>query len=59
MVSKLRTGISQSIEIIRTSRLSGACIHRRQRQPIDLDAVIRARIAHHPDATIIYEERPT
>jgi len=60
MVSKLRTGISQSIEIIQNvSTIRRLHSQETATKPIDLDAVIRARIAHHPDATIIYEERPT
>lgn len=59
MVQKLRAGISRSIEIIQNvttiRRLhSGETATR----PVDLDAVIRAEIAHHPDTRIIYDEKP-
>jgi PAS domain S-box-containing protein len=59
MVRKLRSGINRSIEIIqnvstiRRLRSRNAVI-----KPVNLDAVIRAEIAHHPDATIVYEGRP-
>ena len=59
MVLKLRDGISRSIEIIQNvstiRRLhSGEIVTR----PVDLDAVIRAEIAHHPDTRFVYEGRP-
>ncbi len=59
MALKLRSGISQSIEIIQnvsTIRLlhSGELAIR----PIDLDAIINTVIAHHPGAAITYEAKP-
>ncbi|WP_292518581.1 PAS domain-containing sensor histidine kinase [Methanoculleus sp.] len=59
MVQKLRSGINQSIEIIQNvSTIRQLHSHKTATRPIDLDAVIRAEIARHPDARIIYRERP-
>lgn len=56
MVRKLRSGVSRSIEIIQNvSTIRRLHSHEAATRPIDLDAVIRAEIAHHPDAGIIYE----
>ncbi len=60
MVLKLRNGISQSIEIIQNvSTIRHLHSEETATKPVDLDAVIRARITHHPDAKIIYEEKRT
>ncbi|MFA7071458.1 HAMP domain-containing sensor histidine kinase [Methanoculleus bourgensis] len=59
MVWKLRSGISRSIEIIQNvSTIRRLRSGETTVRPIDLDAVIRAGIAHHPDAAIVYEEKP-
>jgi PAS domain S-box-containing protein len=59
MVLKLRNGISRSIEIIQNvSTLRRLVSRETVTRPVDLDAVIRAGIAHHPDAGIVYEGRP-
>ena len=58
MIRKLRSGISRSIEIIQNvSTIRRLHSHETATRPVDLDAVIRAEIAHHPDAGIIYEGR--
>jgi len=59
MTLKLRGGIHRSIEIIQnvtTLRRLHSC--ETVTRPIDLDAVIRAGIAHHPDARITYKGEP-
>ncbi len=59
MALKLRGGISRSIEIIQnvaTLRRLHSC--ETVTRPVDLDAVIRAGIAHHPDLRITYEGGP-
>ncbi|MCK8518828.1 sensor histidine kinase [Methanoculleus sp. 7T] len=59
MVRKLRSGISRSIEIIQNvSTIRRLHSGETATRPIDLDAVIRAGIAHHPDAGIAYEGKP-
>ncbi|KUL03130.1 MAG: Two-component system protein A [Methanoculleus marisnigri] len=56
MIRKLRSGISRSIEIIQNvSTIRRLHSHETATRPVDLDAVIRAEIAHHPDADIAYE----
>lgn len=56
MIRKLRSGISRSIEIIQNvSTIRRLHSHETATRPVDLDAVIRAEIAHHPDVGIIYE----
>ena len=56
MVRKLRSGVGRSIEIIQNvSTIRRLHSHETATRPIDLDAVIRAEIAHHPDAGIVYE----
>lgn len=56
MIRKLRSGISRSIEIIQdVSTIRRLHSHETATRPVDLDAVIRAEIAHHPDVGIIYE----
>ncbi|MDV2480747.1 HAMP domain-containing histidine kinase [Methanoculleus sp. Wushi-C6] len=59
MVRKLRGSIDRSIDIIQNvstiRRLRSA---EPSTRPVDLDAVIRAEIAHHPDARIVYEGEP-
>lgn len=59
MAGKLRTGINRSIEIIQ----SVSTIRRLRSEdpaikPVDLDAIIRAEIAHNPDVAIRYGGRP-
>ncbi len=50
MIRKLRSGISRSIEIIQdVSTIRRLHSHETATRPVDLDAVIRAEIAHHPD----------
>ncbi|MFA7563534.1 MAG: HAMP domain-containing sensor histidine kinase, partial [Methanoculleus sp.] len=59
MAMKLRGGIRRSIEIIQnvtTLRRLHSC--ETVTRPVDLDAVIRAGIAHHPDTRITYEGEP-
>ncbi len=59
MVRKLRGGISRSIEIIQNvSTIRRLHSHETTTKPVDLDTVIRAEIAHHPDAGIAYEGKP-
>jgi len=59
MVQRLRGGISRSIEIIQNvSTIRRLHLQEAATRPVDLDAVIRAGIAHHPDARIIYEGKP-
>jgi PAS domain S-box-containing protein len=59
MVRKLRNGVSRSIGIIQNvSTIRRLRSQETPARPIDLDAVIRAEIAHHPDAGIIYEGTP-
>jgi len=59
MTLKLRGGVNRSIEIIQNvSTLRRLRSSETVTRPVDLDAVIRAGIAHHPDAGIIYEGRP-
>jgi PAS domain S-box-containing protein len=56
MIRKLRSGISRSIEIIQNvSTIRRLHSHETATRPVDLDAVIRAEIAHYPDAGIVYE----
>lgn len=59
MIRKLRGGISRSIEIIQNvSTIRRLHSPETATRPIDLDAVIRTGIAHHPDAGIVYEGKP-
>ena len=59
MVRKLRGGVSRSIGIIQNvSTIRRLHSQETSVRPIDLDAVIRAEIAHHPDAGIVYEGKP-
>lgn len=59
MALKLRSGINRSIEIIQNvSTLRRLRSRETVVKPVDLDAVIRAGIAHHPDTRITYEGRP-
>lgn len=59
MVLKLRGGISRSIEIIQNvSTIRRLHSGDDAMAPVDLDAVIRAGIAHHSDARILYEGEP-
>ncbi|KLK88421.1 histidine kinase [Methanoculleus sediminis] len=55
MIRKLRAGVSRSIEIIQNVTTIRR-LHSRETatKPIDLDAVVRAEIAHHPGARITY-----
>ncbi|MDD3932719.1 MAG: HAMP domain-containing sensor histidine kinase [Methanoculleus sp.] len=59
MVRKLRAGVTRSIEIIQNVSTIRQ-LHSRETvtKPVDLDAVIRAEIAHHPDTGIVYEGKP-
>jgi PAS domain S-box-containing protein len=58
MIRKLRSGVSRSIEIIQNvSTIRRLHSHETATRPIDLDAVIRAEIAHYPDAGIVYVGR--
>ncbi|MCK9297388.1 MAG: ATP-binding protein [Methanoculleus sp.] len=59
MIRKLRGGISRSIEIIQNvSTIRRLHSHETTAKPVDLDAIIRAEIAHHPDARIVYDGKP-
>ncbi|WP_250986056.1 sensor histidine kinase [Methanoculleus oceani] len=59
MARKLRGGISRSIKIIQNvSTIRRLHSHETTARPVDLDAVIRDEIAHHPDARIAYEGKP-
>ncbi len=59
MVRKLRNGISRSIGIIQNvSTIRRLHSQETMTRPVDLDAVIRAEIAHHPDTGIVYEGKP-
>ena len=59
MIRKLRGGVSRSIEIIQNvSTLRRLRSIETVTRPVDLDTIIKATIAHHPDTGITYEERP-
>ena len=59
MIRKLRGGISRSIEIIQNvTTIRRLHSHETATRPVDLDAVIRREIAHHPDTEIVYEGKP-
>ncbi len=59
MVQRLRAGVDRSIEIIQNVTTIRR-LHSEETavKPVDLDAIVRAEIAHHPGARITYEERP-
>ena len=59
MVQRLRAGVDRSIEIIQNVTTIRR-LHSEETavKPVDLDAIVRAEIAHHPAARITYEERP-
>ncbi|MCC7554769.1 MULTISPECIES: sensor histidine kinase [Methanoculleus] len=55
MVRKLRAGVGRSIEIIQNvTTIRRLHSHETATKPVDLDAVVRAEIAHHPGARIAY-----
>jgi PAS domain S-box-containing protein len=59
MVRKLRAGVTRSIEIIQSvSTIRRLHSQETVTRPVDLDAVIRTEIAHHPDTGIVYEGKP-
>jgi len=59
MARRLRSGIGRSIEIIQNvTTIRRLHSHETATRPVDLDAVIRAEISHHPDANIAYEGKP-
>ena len=59
MVWKLRKGISRSIEIIQNvTTIRRLHSSETATRPVDLDTVIQAEIAHHPDAGIVYTGKP-
>lgn len=59
MVQRLRTGVDRSIEIIQNvTTIRWLHAEETPVKPVDLDAVVRAEIAHHPGIRVIYEERP-
>lgn len=59
MVRRLRAGVDRSIEIIQNvSTIRRLHSEETATRPVDLDVIVRAEIAHHPDARIVYEERP-
>ena len=59
MIRKLRNGVSRSIGIIQNvTTIRRLHSQETAARPVDLDAVVRAEIAHHPDAGIVYEGKP-
>ncbi|MDN5340280.1 MAG: hypothetical protein PWQ30_1389 [Euryarchaeota archaeon] len=59
MVRKLRAGVDRSIEIIQNvTTIRRLHAHETAMKPVDLDAVVRAEIAHHPGARIAYRGEP-
>ena len=59
MVRKLRAGVDRSIEIIQNvTTIRRLHSHETAAKPVDLDAIVRAEIAHHPGARIAYRGEP-
>ncbi|WP_301677168.1 sensor histidine kinase [Methanoculleus methanifontis] len=59
MIRKLRNGVGRSIEIIQNvTTIRRLHSHETATKPVDLDAVIRTEIAHHPGARIAYRGKP-
>ena len=59
MIRKLRAGVDRSIEIIQNvTTIRRLHSHETATKPVDLDAVVRAEIAHHPGARIVYRGEP-
>ncbi|KDE56291.1 ATP-binding protein [Methanoculleus sp. MH98A] len=55
MIRKLRAGVGRSIEIIQNvTTIRRLHSHETATKPVDLDAVVRTEIAHHPGARIAY-----